>query len=138
MSELEWTEETDDLEEDFDYSTDEREPLNVTGPIVIPLFKVSTQTPVTTVVITKFFTITKLVTLSDVVTENENVTKPKAVTTQSFTVSLSDSIQSDTTVKYDSSVSLSAVSKEFEVENDDIDADTEYDEVYSVTASHKD
>lgn len=137
MSELEWTEETDDLEEDFDYSTDEREPLNVTGPIVIPLFKVSTQTPVTPVVITKFFTITKLVTLSDVVTENENVTKPKAVTTQSFTVSLSDSIQSDTTVKYDSSVSLSAVSKEFEVENDDIDADTEYDEVYSVTASHK-
>lgn len=138
MSELEWTEETDDLEEDFDYSTDEREPLNITGPIVIPLVKVSTQTPATPVVITKFFTITKLVTLSDVVTESENVTKPKAVTTQSFTVGLSDSIQSDTTVKDDPSISLSAVSKEFEVENDGvIEADTEYDEVYSVTASHK-
>ena len=134
--EVEWTEETDDLEEDFDYSTDEREPLNLTGPIVLPHVKASILSAAAPVVITKLLTITQLVTLSNENAMSFTVPNSNAVTT-SIISSPSFSPEPDSILN-DPVPSLSLLLDDPDFQSSDaIEVDTEYDEVFSISVPHR-
>ncbi|KAI5958666.1 vps11 [Candida theae] len=132
MTDLEWTEETDELEEDFDYSSDEREPLNLTSPFVLPVrTDYKSSPPATPVVITQVLTITKLVTLPEDTLEsvispgNSIVLASESTTNSSFPAH----------IDFDSK--LESPSPPSPPVNDVPEIDAEYDKVFSVIASRK-
>ncbi|KAI5970309.1 VPS11 [Candida margitis] len=155
VSDFEWTEDTDDLDEDFDYSTDERDPANATSRIVSPLIKIVTSSLATPVVITKFLTITQLVTLSGNIddgvdtlqsntqleTHSKNIGTMTLKNAANFPADISTVLHPSSAVDsfypMQSDVIYSSILTLRFNDNEGTEVEAEYDKVFSVSATRK-